>query len=174
MQIEWHIEKRNIKNLKDYFKNPRKITKRQIDHLKHCICKFGLIDKPFINTDNTIIGGHQRIRILKKLGYDEIEVNVPDRLLTEKEVEELNIRHNNNTGSNDDEILANQFDMDELSEWGFTDDYFQGTEPEPRSGSQKGKATFEFTSKEELEECLFGPDGIEEAASKWGAKLKIK
>jgi|SRR5690348_2264267 len=174
MSIEWHVEKRRIKDLKDYFKNPRKISKHQMEHLKQSVTKFGLIDKPFINTDNTIIGGHQRVRLLKKLGETEIEVQVPDRALTEREVEELNIRHNNNSGSNDDDILANQFDMDDLSAWGFPDEYFEGKEQEPKNLSGKAKAIFEFESQESLEECLLGPDGIEEAGQRWGAKLKVK
>jgi ParB-like chromosome segregation protein Spo0J len=30
---------------------------------------FGIAEKPVVNTDNTIIGGHQRLKILKKMGY---------------------------------------------------------------------------------------------------------
>jgi len=99
LPIEWHIEKRKISELKDYSKNPRTLSKDQEAHLRQSLTKFGLIDKPIINTDNTIIGGHQRKRTLKKMGLKEIEVNVPSRPLDEKEIEELNIRLNKNTGS---------------------------------------------------------------------------
>jgi len=117
--INWHIEKRKISELKDYSKNPRKLTAEQASHLKSSLEKFGVIDKPFINQDNVLIGGHQRVKILKKLGHKEIEVYVPDRSLDGKEVEELNIRHNKNTGEWDWDILANEFEMDDLISWGF-------------------------------------------------------
>jgi ParB-like chromosome segregation protein Spo0J len=123
--IEWHIEKRKISSLKDYYKNPRTLSKDQEEHLKISLSKFGLIDKPIINLDNTIIGGHQRKRTLKKMGYKEIEVNVPNRLLNEKEIEELNIRLNKNTGDFDFDVLANQWDPLELLNWGFTVDELQ-------------------------------------------------
>jgi ParB-like chromosome segregation protein Spo0J len=89
--ITWHLEKRKIKDLKDYSKNPRKLTVEQADHLKTSLEKFGIIDKPFVNLDNILIGGHQRVKILKKMGHKEIEVYVPDRNLDDKEIEELNI-----------------------------------------------------------------------------------
>lgn len=119
--LTWHIEKRKISDLKAYHKNPRYLTKDQETELLVSIDNFGLIDKPFINLDNTIIGGHQRIQILKKLEHTEIEVNVPNRALEEWEVEELNIRHNKNTGDWDYDILANQFEVEDLLDWGFTE-----------------------------------------------------
>ena len=103
-KITWHLEKRKIKDLIPYKKNPRKITREEVQHLRTSMQMFGIIDRPFINQDNTIIGGHQRISILKDLR--EIEVMVPSRMLTEKEVEELNIRHNKNTGQFDYDMLA--------------------------------------------------------------------
>jgi len=41
--------------------------------------------------------------------------------LSEKEVEELNIRLNKNTGSWDFDILANEFELPDLFEWGFSE-----------------------------------------------------
>jgi ParB-like chromosome segregation protein Spo0J len=117
--ITWKLETRKIKDLKEYSKNPRTLTHEQAKHLEKSLSKFGLIDKPIINTDNTIIGGHQRLRILKKLKLKEIECYVPDKTLDEKDVEELNIRLNKNTGEWDFDILANEWDVCELVEWGF-------------------------------------------------------
>lgn len=117
----WQLEKRDIQDLKKYLKNPRTLTKREADKLKESLSKFGVIDKPIINADNTIIGGHQRISVLEEMGYREIECWVPTDILTEKEVEELNIRLNRNHGEWDLDILANEFDEDDLIEWGFTE-----------------------------------------------------
>lgn len=120
-EIEWHLEKRKISELKPYFKNPRILTKDQEAHLRKSLEKFGLIDRPFINLDNTIIGGHQRLSILGQNKTTEIEVWVPSRALDDKEVEELNIRHNRNLGEWNWDILANEFEISELIDWGFTE-----------------------------------------------------
>jgi hypothetical protein len=70
-----------------------------------------------------IIGGHQRKKILETLlGYDpdyQIDVRVPDRELSIDEARELNIRLNKNTGSWDFDTLANEFELDDLLDWGF-------------------------------------------------------
>jgi len=70
---------------------------------------------------HTIIGGHQRKHVLEASGVKEIECWIPDRELSDKEVEELNIRLNKNTGSWDFDILANNFELEDLKEWGFED-----------------------------------------------------
>jgi len=48
-----------------------------------------------------------------------VECWYPSRLLTDKEVEELNIRLNKNTGNWDFDALANGFEVPDLLEWGF-------------------------------------------------------
>lgn len=116
--INWHLETRLIKNLKDHPKNPRKLSKHDAEHLEKSIQRFGLIDKPIITQDGQIIGGHQRKRILKKLALTEVECWVPDRKLTDEEIDELNIRLNR-TGEWDFDILANEFEIGDLMDWGF-------------------------------------------------------
>lgn len=165
----WHLEKRKISDLKEFAKNPRKITKTQFDHIKASIEKFGLIDKPFINTDNTIIGGHQRLRILQRLGYDELEVQVPNRSLTEKEVEELNYRHNENSGDWDYDILANQYELSDLLMWG--EDPLNSEKEEKPVKTRKPQVIFEFDSESAMNEQSVL---IEEASLIWNAKMKIK
>lgn len=138
--IVWTLEKRKLKDLKPFEKNPRKLTDDQAKHLQASLDRFGLIDRPFINLDGTIIGGHQRIKLLGRV--KELEVMVPSRMLTEKEVEELNIRHNKNTGEFDWDILANEFEMEDLLEYGFTPTNFEM----PKIGIEEE----EETKKEEV------------------------
>ncbi len=68
-----------------------------------------------------IIGGHQRLKVLKKMGIKEIEVNVPDRELSQDEVDELCVRLNKNTGEWDWECLANEWQVNDLIDWGFNE-----------------------------------------------------
>jgi len=113
------INKVNITDLKLADYNPRRLTTKQYNDLKSSLEKFGLVDPIIVNSDNTVIGGHQRLKIIKELGATEVPTV---RLNLSKEDEkELNIRLNKNTGEFDLDILANNFDMEELKEWGFKD-----------------------------------------------------
>ena len=122
-KIEWHTEKRKLKDLIPWERNPRLLSKEQAENLKKSLAKFGIVEPPAINVDNTIIGGHQRSKVLalmKSYGDDaEIDVRVPNRPLTDREVEELNLRLNKNTGSFDFYALQTDFALDDLMEWGF-------------------------------------------------------
>lgn len=119
----WHTEKRKVSDLKEHPKNPRKITKEQMEHIKNSISNFNYVETVVINLDNIILAGHMRTKALKELGRgkEEIEVRVPNRILTDKEAEEYLIRSNKNTGSWDFDILANNWDTDELFDFGFTE-----------------------------------------------------
>jgi len=111
------IEKIKISELNPAEYNPRRMTNKQYEDLKNSLEKFGLVDPIIVNNDNTVIGGHQRLKIIKELGATEVPTV---RLNLSKEDEkELNIRLNKNTGEFDLDILANNFDMEELKDWGF-------------------------------------------------------
>lgn len=119
--MKWKTEKRKINDLIPYEHNPRQMTEKQNRDLTKSLEKFDLVEIPAINTDGVILAGHQRLRIMQALGRgdEEIDVRVPDRQLTEKEVQEYNIRSNKNTGEFNFDILANSFEIDDLLEWGF-------------------------------------------------------
>lgn len=120
-KINWTLRTFRLDELTDYYKNPRSLSEKEFKQLKTSLDKFGMIDKPIVNLDsaNTIIGGHQRKHVMESTGAKEIECWIPDRELTDKEVEELNIRLNKNTGSWDFDTLANEFELPDLVEWGF-------------------------------------------------------
>ena len=111
------IELIKINKLKPATYNPRQISTKQYNDLKKSIERFGLVDPIIVNKDMTIIGGHQRYKICKELKHTEIDCVVLD--LSKEEERELNIRLNKNTGDFDMDILANEFDIDELTDWGF-------------------------------------------------------
>ena len=114
------IESKLIKDLKPAKYNPRQITKKQYSDLKESIKKFGLVDPIIINKNgNIVIGGHQRLKICKELKYKDVDCVVLD--LNKEQERELNIRLNKSGGDFDMDILANEFDMEELKEWGFKD-----------------------------------------------------
>jgi ParB-like chromosome segregation protein Spo0J len=109
----------NIKSskLKPATYNPRQISTKQFKDLSKSIATFGLVDPIIVNKDYTVIGGHQRLKVLNEMQTDTIPCVVLD--LSKEKERELNVRLNKNTGDFDIDILANEFDIDELVDWGF-------------------------------------------------------
>ena len=112
--------------------NPRELTKDQHQDLKDSITRFGFVDPLIVNTHkerkNILVGGHQRLKIAKELGYKDVPCVEVD--LTPDKEKELNVRLNKNTGQWDWDALANYFDVGELLKWGFSEDELQFTEPD--------------------------------------------
>lgn len=128
MNLENMLTIKNLK-LKDlrYSKyNPRKTTKEQEKHLRDSLTKFGVVEPIVINSypsrENIIIGGHFRVRELKKLSYESVDCVIVN--LNEEDEKELNIRLNSNTGNWDYELLTNNFDSNDLKNWGLDLDNF--------------------------------------------------
>ncbi len=111
------IEKVKIHDLNPAEYNPRKMTLKQYEDLKNSLEKFGCVDPIIINSDNTIVGGHQRVRIMVELGATQVPVVRVN--LSKEDEKELNVRLNKNTGEFDFDIMADNFDIEDLLEWGF-------------------------------------------------------
>lgn len=69
------IEKTNINNLISPDWNPRQITPEELEKLETSLNEFGYIEPIIVNDVNMhIVGGNQRAKALKTLGYDEVDV----------------------------------------------------------------------------------------------------
>lgn len=117
--LEWHTEIRKFSELKVHPSNPRKLSKHDGDNLKKSLEKFGLVDRIVITKDGSIISGHQRMAILKKMKHKEAECLVPDEDMSSEDVNQLMIGLNRIHGDFDFSILANEFEVKDLLEWGF-------------------------------------------------------
>lgn len=88
--------------------NPRKKLKagdKEYEKIKNSIQEFGYVEPIIVNYDMTVIGGHQRLTVLKDLGYTEVqcvEVHIED----ENKVKALNIALNKITGAWNEQLLA--------------------------------------------------------------------
>lgn len=73
-----------------------------------------------INQDNIVLGGNMRLKAIKELGYKEIPDSWVKRAdeLTEEEQRRFIIADNVGFGEHDWEMLANEWDVEELGEWG--------------------------------------------------------
>lgn len=86
--------------------NPRVALKPgnpEYEKIKNSIEAFGYVDPIIVNSDGTIIGGHQRYNVLLDLGYDTTQVVVVDA--TKEQEKALNIALNKITGEWDEEKL---------------------------------------------------------------------
>ena len=132
-----------------YHKNPRQITERQYTDLQRWLGELGDLSGIVhdLNTDE-VIGGNQRSRVFD-INNCEIVVEheqEPDKQgtvglgyviwqghrygyrqvrWTEKQCEQANIVANKAGGKFDFDLLANEFELDELLEWGFNESDFQ-------------------------------------------------
>lgn len=98
--------KKNIEELKRAKYNPRKAlvpSDKEYQRIKNSIENFGYVEPIIINSDNTIIGGHQRLTVLRDMGYTEVEVIEVDIDKTKEKA--LNIALNKITGEWDEEKL---------------------------------------------------------------------
>ena len=117
-RLVWRTEQRKVSDLIPNPQNPRKMSEKQAEELKKSVEKFNLAEIPAINTDNKIVAGHMRVATLQLLGRGDevIDVRVPSRKLTDKEYREYLLRSNQNRGDWDWDVLANSFDINELTE----------------------------------------------------------
>ena len=70
------MQKIEINELKISDYNPRKdLIEKDPEYIKikNSINEFGYISPIIVNSDMTVISGHQRLKVLKDLGYTEIE-----------------------------------------------------------------------------------------------------
>lgn len=142
--LVWTEQMRKISDLKPYPDNPRRISKEQFEKLKDRIKRLGYHNRIKINLDNMMSGGHQKYKALQQLGWQELQVLVPNRMLNDREFKEVVISDNLHSGEFDFDILANHFDPAELVEWGMPETYFDvvsddvQVEPEAKAESLPG------------------------------------
>ena len=87
--------------------NPRKKLKpgdKEYQKIKDSITEFGFADPLVVNSDMTIIGGHQRLTVAMDLGYTEVPCAVVD--VDKVREKALNIALNKITGAWDENLLA--------------------------------------------------------------------
>lgn len=118
MKIE--IKKMKLSKLTPTEKNPRKISKEDLERLKSSVKSFPkMLDIREIVVDENcrILGGHQRVKALIANGEKEATVKVVSGL-TEAEKDQFIIRDNVQNGEWDEDILANEWDEEPLEDWG--------------------------------------------------------
>ena len=106
-QPTMEIKELPLKELKPAAYNPRKKLKKgdkEYEKIKQSLLKFGYVDPIIVNEDLTVIGGHQRLTVLKDLDYETAKCVIVK--LSKEDEKALNIALNKITGQWDDTLLA--------------------------------------------------------------------
>ena len=100
--------------------NPRLIKDDKFIKLVQSIKDFPeMLDiRPIVvNADMVILGGNMRFKACKDAGLKDVPVIIADNL-TEEQQREFLIKDNTSGGEWDFEMLANEWDVDQLEDWG--------------------------------------------------------
>lgn len=125
--IDWTPVTRKIKDLIPWEINPRLIKKQEAKRLAESLDQFNQVETIAIGPDNEVYNGHQRLRVWGAQYGPDLEVLClqSSRPLSEDERKKLTVYlHRGTMGEWDFEILANHFDLENLLEWGFTEQDF--------------------------------------------------
>lgn len=101
------IKELSLSDLKPASYNPRKKLKKgdkEYEKIKQSLLTFGYVDPIIVNKDLTVIGGHQRLTVLKDLKYETAKCVIVDLPKADEKV--LNIALNKITGQWDETLLA--------------------------------------------------------------------
>ena len=112
-----------LSSIKPNPSNPRIIKDEKFEKLKQSITDFPQMMelRPMIvDESNTLLGGNMRFKALQDLGYKEVPDNWIKKAseLTEEQKKEFIIKDNVGFGEWEWKQLANEWDVEQLTEWG--------------------------------------------------------
>ena len=114
------IEKALISSIKPNPDNPRIIKDDAFHKLVRSIKEFPeMLDiRPIVvNSEMIVLGGNMRLRACKEAGLKEVPIIKADNLTPDQQREFI-IKDNVSGGEWDWEILANEWDEQQLNDWG--------------------------------------------------------
>jgi hypothetical protein len=114
------IEKIKISEIKPNPNNPRLIKDNKFQKLVKSIKEFPemLELRPIVvNSDMMVLGGNMRLKACKEAGLKQVPVIYADQL-TDEQQKEFIIKDNVGFGEWDWNMIANDWEVDKLDEWG--------------------------------------------------------
>lgn len=159
-----NIQKIKIDKLIPATYNPRKDLKPndpEYIKIKNSIENFGYVSPLIINNDMTVIGGHQRLKVLKELGFTELECIVVDLDKTNEKA--LNIALNKIQGDWDEEKLEDLLQELKLQNFDTNLTGFDFDEVDEMLKDMNGSKEDDFdidSAYEEIEEPITKPGDV--------------
>ena len=114
------MERVDIRQIRPNPDNPRVIKDNKFQKLVKSITELPqmLELRPIVvNRDMIVLGGNMRLKACEAAGLTEVPVVFADNLTPEQEREFI-IKDNSSFGEWDWDLLANEWDVDQLQEWG--------------------------------------------------------
>ena len=114
------MQRVNIQEVRLNEENPRYIKDHKFEKLVKSIKEFPqMLDlRPIVvNKDMIVLGGNMRLRACREAGLTEVPIIYADNL-TEEQQKEFVIKDNSSFGEWDWDILANEWDTEQLIDWG--------------------------------------------------------
>ena len=114
------IQKVKIQEVKLNPNNPRIIKDDKFEKLVKSIQELPqmLEIRPIVvNADMVVLGGNMRLKACKEAGLKEVPIIIADNL-TEEQQREFLIKDNVSGGEWDFEMLSNEWDVEQLEDWG--------------------------------------------------------
>lgn len=155
MKFKYELKKLKLKDIQlntgqipGVPKNPRFIRDKRFEAL----CK-SISDLPeMLNLRELIvyvhdgkhvcIGGNMRLRAMRDLGMTETICKVVSDAYNSSVIREIAIKDNIGFGQDDDDILANEWDQNELIEWGHEGDWAEVDEDDEKDDEPIDKGNF--------------------------------
>lgn len=140
-----NIQMIKINQLRLNDQNPRFIRDHKFKKLVKSIQSFGkmLEIRPIVVDENMmILGGNMRFRACKAAGLDEIPVMIVSGL-SDAEKNEFVVKDNVGFGEWDFEMLGNQFEHDQLLDWGMDVPTFDESDVKIPTPEQKEPDVFD-------------------------------
>lgn len=169
----------DIKEIHINPKNPRYIKDERYQKLKKSLKEFPKMMKlrPIITDDNgMILGGNMRYLVMVDLGYKEITEGwvIKASELTKEEIRRFIAIDNVPFGDFDYEILANEWDLDKLKDWGVRLDEISGAMPEIEDYSEMDEQMDALDGYEEQDIKIIIPTMHKEKVIEWLANGEQK
>jgi ParB-like chromosome segregation protein Spo0J len=152
------IKEINIKEIKSNPNNPRVLKDDKFKKLVQSLKEFpemANVRPIVVNTDMIVLGGNMRLRAMQEAGWKKAPVQIVDWSIEKQN--EFIIKDNVGFGEWDWDVLANEWNESELTEWGLDLPLFD-SEPslDELIGEEKNKpATMKITfeSPEQLQKA---------------------
>ena len=114
------MQRVNIQEVRLNDTNPRFIKDHKFEKLVKSIKEFPeMLDlRPIVvNQDMIVLGGNMRLRACREAGLTEVPI-IQASELSDEQQNEFIIKDNSSFGEWDWDILANEWDIDQLEDWG--------------------------------------------------------
>ena len=150
------IEKIKIDKVKPNENNPRLIKDDKFKKLVQSIKDFPemLNIRPIVvNSEMMVLGGNMRLKACKEAGLKEVPIIIADTL-TEEQQKEFLIKDNVSGGEWNWEVLANEWNSDDLDKWGLDVPNYDTDEPKEKEheSTQMWFLNIEFKNEQECEQ----------------------